>query len=195
MKKSKMLATVIALFLFVSGSSIALGQDDSPKPAEPQAMAAEHADHSSHGGAQPTDQPAVHAGHDMSQMGGMDDMKPQEEAMAANMKNMQTLMEKIKATENTAERKQLMAEHMAAMASGMKMMRDMDGKMMMGMMKSGQCPMMEMMSSPQGGHAEMKGMMGDMSKCHTMMQKKKEMNHAMMEQLVESQQQLLKLAP
>jgi len=28
-----------------------------------------------------------------------------------------------------------------------------------------------------------------------MMQKKKEMNHAMMEQLVESQQQLLKLAP
>ena len=88
--------------------------------------------------------------------------------MAAHMKGMHTLMEKISATANPAERKQLMAEHMAMMASGMKMMRKMDDKMMMGMMKSGKCPMMEMMSSPQG-HEGMKGIMG--GKNHSSMAK------------------------
>jgi hypothetical protein len=192
MKKSRSFSVVIAIFFFLSGYGIAIGQTDSTKPPAPPA--AEHADHASHGAAPPTDQPAAHAGHDMGQMAGMDGMKQQEEAMAAHMKNMQALMEKISATENPAERKQLMAEHLAAMASGMKMMREMDDAMMKGMMKSGKCPMMEMMSSPQE-HAGMKGMMGDMPMCHTMMEKKAERNYSMMEQLIESQKQLLKLAP
>ncbi len=193
MKKSRMVSVAIAFFLFVSGYGIALGQTDSTKPAEPP-TAAEHNDHAGHSALQSTEKPVGHAGHDMSHA-GMDDMKQQEDAMAAHMKGMRTLMEKISATANPAERKQLMAEHMAMMASGMKMMREMDDAMMMGMMKSGKCPMMEMMSSPQG-HEGMKGMMGgNMPMCHTMMQKKAERNHVMMEQIIESQKQLLKLTP
>jgi len=195
MKTSRMVSVVIAFFFFVSGYGIALGQTDSTKPAGPPA-ATEHADHASHGAAPPTTQPSIPpAGHDMSQMSGMEDMKQQEDAMATHMKAMQALMDKINATENPTERKQLLAEHMAAITSGMKMMREMDNKMMMGMMKSGKCPMMEMMSSPQG-HEGMKGMMGgNMPMCHTMMQKKAERNYSMMEQIIESQKQLLKLAP
>jgi len=181
MKKSRMVAVISTFFFFVSGYGIAMGQSDSAKPPESPA-AAEHTDH------------AGHAGHDMGHA-GMDDMKQQEDAMAAHMKGMHTLMEKISAMANPADRKQLMAEHMAMMASGMKMMREMDDAMMMGMMKSEKCPMMEMMSSPQG-HEGMKGMMGgNMPMCHTMMQKKAERNYTMMEQVIESQKQLLKLAP
>lgn len=187
MKKSKMLAFVTALFLFVSGYGIAMGQHDSAKPPA--------AEHTGHGAAQSTEKPAGQAGHDMSHpKGGMDNMKQQEDAMAAHMKDMQALMGKITATDNPTERKKLMAEHMAMMASGMKMMREMDDKMMMDMMKSGKCPMMEMMSSPQG-HEGMKEMMGNMPMCHTMMQKKAERHYSMMEQIIESQKQLLKLAP
>jgi hypothetical protein len=168
MKKSRMISVAIAFFLFVSGYGIALGQTDSTKPAGPP-TAAEHTDHAGHGAAQPSDKPAGHAGHDMSHA-GMDDMKRQEDAMAAHMKGMHTLMEKISATANPAERKQLMAEHVTMMARGMKMMREMDDTMMM-------------------------GMMGNMPMCHTMMQKKAERNYAMMEQIIESQKQLLQLAP
>lgn len=190
MKKSRMVSVAIAFFLFVSGYGIALGQTDSTQPAGPP-TAAEHTDHAGHGAAPPTENPAGHAGHGMGHA-GMDDMKQQEEAMAAQMKGMHTLMEKISAAANPAERKQLMAEHMAMMASGIKMMREMDGKMMMGMMGSGKCPMMEKISSPQG-HEGMKGC--DMAMCHATMQKKAERNYAMMEQIIESQKQLLQLAP
>jgi hypothetical protein len=180
MKKSRILAVVISLFFIVSSYG----------------MATEQSDHASHGTAPQTTQPAATqpAGHDMSQMSGMEDMKPQEEAMAAHLKTMQAMMEKINATENPAERKKLIAEHLAAMASGVNMMREMDDKMMMSMMQSGKCPMMEMMASPQG-HAGMQGMKGNMPMCHTMMQKKADRNFIMMEQIIESQKQLLKLAP
>jgi hypothetical protein len=193
MKKTMMFPVIISLFFIVSGYGIAMGQTDSTKPSESQAATTEHTEHSGHEMTQPVDQGPVHAVHDMSQMSGMDDMKQQEEAMAAHMKNMKALMEKINTTENVAERKKLMAEHMAAMGTGMNMMREMDEKMMMAMMKAGKCPMMEMMSSPQG-HAEMKGMMEDMPMCHKMMQKKADMNYSMMEQIIESQKQLLKFA-
>ncbi len=194
MKKSGMVSIVAVFFLFVSGYGIA--QTDSTKPAGGPPAATEHADHASHGAAEPTAQPPAPpaAGHDMSQMGGMEDMKQQEDAMATHMKAMQTLMEKINATENPAERKQLLAEYMAAMASGIKMMREMDHKMMMGMMQPGKCPMMERMSSPQG-HEGMQGMMGTMPMCHAMMQNKAERYYSMMEQIIESQKQLLKLVP
>ena len=202
MKRSRILAGAIALGFIVSSYGLAVGQSEATKTTEPPAAATEHAGHANHGAEQPAPQPAAqpggqeagHAGHDMSQMSGMEDMKSQDEAMAAQLKTMQTLMEKINTTENPAERKQLMAEHLAAMASGVKMMREMDNTMMMGMMKSGKCPMMETMASPQG-HAGMQGMMGNMPMCHTMMQKKADRNFTMMEQLIEAQKQLLKLTP
>lgn len=197
MKKSKMLAVVIsiALFFIVSSYGMAVGQSEATKTSEPQTAATEHTGHASHGAAQPTAQPSTApAGHDMSQMSGMEEMKQQEEAMATHLKTMQALMEKINATENPAQRKQLMAEHMAAMASGMKMMREMDNKMMMGMMKSGKCPMVETMASPRG-QAGTQAVMGHMPMCHAMMRKKADRNFTMMEQLIESQKQLLKLAP
>ena len=102
-------------------------------------------------------------------------------------------MEKIDATKNPTERKKLMHEHMTAMASGIQMMREKDDKMMMGMMKSGKCPMMEMMSTPQE-QAGMKEKMGNMTMCHQMMQEKADLNHSMMEQIIKSQEPLLNLS-
>lgn len=205
MKKSRMVSAVMALVFVVSGYGIAMGQSDSAQPAAPPAASADqagHADHASHGAAAATSQPAEqatgehagHAGHDMSQMCCMGGKNQQEDALAAHMQAMQGLMEKIAATANPAERKSLMAEHVTMMASGMKMMREMDGAMMQGMMQSGKCPMMEKMASPQG-HAAMQGKMDAMPMCHAMMQKKAERQYALLEQIIESQKQLLKLAP
>lgn len=193
MDRTRKMTVIIAFFLFISGCGIALGQTDSTTPAGPAAVT-EQKDHASHGAAQPTDKPAVHTGHEMHQMCCMDDKSQQGDVMAVHVQEMQALMEKINATDNSAERKQLMAQHMAMMASGMKMMRELDSAMMAEMMKSGKCPMMEMMSSPQGREG-MKGMMDTMPMCHGMMQKKAERNYSMMEQIIESQKQLLKLAP
>jgi hypothetical protein len=195
-----MVSFVIAFCLFVAGNGTVMGQTDQIKAPEPQAVTASHADHANHGAAPSTEKPAGHADHAMSHAGhamshtGTGDMKQQEEAMADHMKGMQALMEKISVTASAVERKQLLAEHMAMMDSGVKMMRKMDEAMMMGMMKSGKCPMMEMMSSPQG-HEGMNAMMGNMSMCHARMQKKAERNYFMMEQLIESQKQLLQLVP
>ncbi len=197
MKRTKLVSALIAFVFVATGYTLAIGQDDPEKTSAPQTTTAEQsvsqpaepADHSIHHPAKPADSQPAPAGHDMSKMSGMGDMNKQDEAMMAHMKSMRAQMEKIKATENPAERKKLMQEHMAAMGSGMKMMREMDGKMM----QSGKCPMMEMMSSPQG-HAGMKGMMGDMTKCHRMMQKKSDMHYDMMEQIIESQEQLLELS-
>lgn len=207
MSKVKLVSVLTALFLFGAGSSLVIGEESSTKSQTPPGTATEHATHDVSAKSAPPSEhekheagkpiggettPSAHAGHDMGQMSGMDDMKKQDDAMMAHMKSMQVLMEKINATQNPNERKKLMHEHMTAMASGMKMMREMDGKMMMGMMKSGKCPMMEMMSTPQG-QTEMKGKMGDMTMCHQMMQQKADMNHSMMEQIIKSQEQLLNL--
>ena len=57
--------------------------------------------------------------------------------------------------------------------------------------KSGDCPMMGMMSSPQGkGHADIRE---HMRMCRQMMQHKEEAQHAMMEVMISSQEQLLQL--
>lgn len=87
-----MVVVITAFFLFVSSYGIAMGQSDSTKPSVPPA-AAEHTDHADHGAAQPTVKPAGHAGHDMRHA-GMGDMKHQEDAIAAHIKDMQALMEK-----------------------------------------------------------------------------------------------------
>jgi hypothetical protein len=189
---------IVSFFIVTAGYALAIGRDDSAKIVAPQATATEHADHAT---AQPAT-PAAYdhashgatksaaAGHDMAQMNGMGDMDKQNESMMMHMKTMQAQMEKIKATDNPAERKTLMKDHMAAMKSGMKMMREMDGKMMM---KSGDCPMMKMMSSPKEQDG-MKGMPDDMAMCHNMMQQKADMNHGMMEQIIESNEQLLDMS-
>lgn len=206
MSKIKLLSVLTALFLFGSGSSLIMGEENSTKSLTPPSTLTDHAtrdasakssaptEHEKHEAGIPIvdSSPSAHAGHNMGQMSGMDDMKKQDEAMMEHMKSMQVLMEKIDATKTPTERKKLMHEHMTAMASGVKMMREKDNKMMMGMMKSGKCPMMEMMSIPQG-QAGMKEKMGDMTMCHQMMQKKADMNHSMMEQIIKSQEQLLNI--
>lgn len=118
-------------------------------------------------------------------------MSGQHEMMLGKMKDMRAQMDKIKATSDLVEKKQLMQEHMSAMANTVKMMRQMDGNMAE-MMGAEKCPMMEMMSSQ--GQAGMKEKMGEMSMCQQMMRKKTEMNQGMMEQLIESQAQLLQLS-
>lgn len=188
MAKARVVSVLMAFFFIAAGYTSAMGQEDSSKTSTSQATSAEHAghNHASHDTASGDSQPAP-AGHDMSQMG---EMNKQNEAMMTQMNTMRAQMEKIKATKDPVERKKLMREHMTAMGSGMKMMREMDDKMMTMMMKSGKCPMMEMMSSPQG-QAGTHGMMGDMAMCHQMMRQKADMNHGMMEQIIESQEQLL----
>lgn len=205
MSKIKLVSVLTALFFFGAGSSLVMGEESSNKSLTPpnptehathdaSAKSSTPSEHEKHEVGKPIGgtPPSAHTGHDMGQMSGMDDMKKQDEAMMAHMKSMQVLMEKIDATKNPTERKKLMHEHMTAMASVIQMMREKDDKMMMGMMKSGKCPMMEMMSTPQG-QAGMKEKMGDMTMCHQMMQKKADMNHSMMEQIIKSQEQLLNL--
>lgn len=208
MSKIKLVSVLTAMFLFGAGSSLVMGEESSTKSLTPPNPITEHAthdasaksptpsEHEKHEAGKPIGEapPSAHTDHDMGQMSGMDELKKQDEEMMAHMKSMQILMEKINATENSTERKMLMHEHMTAMASGIIMMREKDDKMMMGMMKSGKCPMMEMMSTPQG-QAGMKEKMGDMTMCHQMMQKKADMSYSMMEQIIESQKQLLKIAP
>jgi len=99
--------------------------------------------------------------------------------MDAQMKKMQAMMEKIKATTDPEERRNLMQENMAGMRDGMKMMKDMPG-----------CPMMAGgMKSGETGKMEMKPMnMGSMMGCHRMMEKKMEMMRLMVEGLIETSQ-------
>lgn len=186
MAKVRVVSVLIAFFFIAAGYTSAMGQEDSSKTSTSQATATEHAGH--HDATKSADSQSAPAGHDMSQMGEMGDMNKQNEAMMTQMKTMHAQMEKIKATKDSAERKKLMHEHLAAMASGMKMMREMDGKMMM---KSGKCPMMMKMMSSSGEQNSMEGMMDDMAMCHQMMQQKADMDHSMMEQIIESQEQLL----
>jgi len=99
--------------------------------------------------------------------------------MDVQMKKMQAMMEKIKATADPEERRKLMQENMASMREGMKMMKDMPG-----------CPMMAGgMKSGETGKMEMKPMnMGPMMGCHRMMEKKMEMMQLMVEGLIETSQ-------
>ena len=66
--------------------------------------------------------------------------------------------------------------------------------MMQSMMPSGKCPMMGMMSSPQG-HAGMQNMMDHMSMCRSMMQQKAARQYLLLEQIVAAQKELLKAVP
>jgi hypothetical protein len=171
----------------------------------PAAPGAEHATHGAAASAKPTasappaagDAAAHHpapqgspdkAAADSSKpaMAGM--TMPDNSMMMANMEEMKALMARIKATKDPAERKRLMSAHHAKMEKHMMMMKDMDMKMMK-MMKDGKCPMMQMMAAGKDSG----GMMDMMSMCSQMMQNKAAMSHGMMEQMLDAQEQLLKM--
>ena len=107
------------------------------------------------------------------------DMDKQMSQMQQNMKKMQQQMEKLRATTDPKERQKLMQEHMQTMQENMKAMRGMGGPMMMG---SGQRGGM-MMEGKKGSMTE-----GDMMKRHEMMEKRMDMMHMMMEQMMQHDQ-------
>ena len=130
----------------------------------------------------------------MGNMPGMEQMQQMDEAMAARMNGLQTQMDAIAATGDPAERRRMLAAHLDALTRAIGLLREMDGKMMEGMMQNGKCPMMAMMSSPQG-KAGMENMMGHMTMCRSMMQKKAARQYILLEQIVAAQKALLTSLP
>ena len=130
----------------------------------------------------------------MGNMPGMEQMQQMDEAMAARMNGLQTQMDAIAATRDPAERRRMLAAHLDALTQAIGLLREMDGKMMEGMMQNGKCPMTEMMSSPQG-KAGMENMMGHMTMCRSMMQKKAARQYILLEQIVAAQKALLTSLP
>lgn len=189
---------ILVLCTLLAGPGMALGQDGPTGPAaapgghdhgQPAAAAADQA-----GPAQPAAQPGSHEGHAMGNMPGMEQMQQMDEAMAARMNGLQTQMDAIAATRDPAERRRMLAAHLDALTQAIGLLREMDGKMMEGMMQNGKCPMMAMMSSPQG-KAGMENMMGHMTMCRSMMQKKAARQYILLEQIVAAQKALLTSLP
>ena len=189
---------ILVLCTLLAGPGMALGQDGPTGPAaapgghdhgQPAAAAADQA-----GPAQPAAQPGSHEGHAMGNMPGMEQMQQMDEAMAARMNGLQTQMDAIAATRDPAERRRMLAAHLDALTQAISLLREMDGKMMEGMMQNGKCPMMEMMSSPQG-KAGMENMMGHRTMCRSMMQKKAARQYILLEQIVAAQKALLTSLP
>ena len=139
-------------------------------------------------------QAAGHQGHAMGSMPGMEEMQRRDEAMATRMRELQAQMDAIAAITDPAERKRLLAAHLDGLTQAISLLREMDGKMMEGMMQNGKCPMMAMMSSPQG-KAGMENMMGHMTMCRSMMQKKAARQYILLEQIVAAQKALLTSLP
>ena len=139
-------------------------------------------------------QAAGHQGHAMGSMPGMEEMQRRDEAMATRMRELQAQMDAIAATGDPAERRRMLAAHLDALTQAIGLLREMDGKMMEGMMQNGKCPMMAMMSSPQG-KAGMENMMGHMTMCRSMMQKKAARQYILLEQIVAAQKALLTSLP
>ena len=94
--------------------------------------------------------------------------------MLEHMKEMQSLMDKIRQTTDPNERQKLMAEHMKRMQEGMEMMRAMGGGMM-GMMHGGASAGM---TGPRGGQSP------------EMLERRMDMMQMMMEQMMQHQQMM-----
>ena len=139
-------------------------------------------------------QAAGHQGHAMGSMPGMEEMQRRDEAMAARMRELQAQMDAIAASTDPAERKRLLAAHLDGLTRAIGLLREMDGQMMQSMMQGGTCPMMAMMSSPQG-KAGMENMMGHRTMCRSMMQKKAARQYILLEQIVAAQKALLTSLP
>jgi hypothetical protein len=107
--------------------------------------------------------------------------------MQDNMKTMQDLMAKIRASKNTAERQQLLQQHSKAMQDQMGMMRGMgggQGGMMGGGMKmGGPAPP----AKTPGGIAKSEGMTNNEMMDHQAMHAQMEMMQLMMEQMLQHQ--------
>jgi hypothetical protein len=127
--------------------------------------------------AQQTDEHAAH----------QHDVDPAATQMHGNMQKMQALMAKIHATKDPAERRQLMAEHRAAMRSQMKGMHDMMGQASCPMMGSGEKKKGGMMGGHMDGHkpGEKGGMMSKDSAHPCPMMGHMKMMHEMMGQMME----------
>ena len=130
----------------------------------------------------------------MGSMPGMEEMQRRDEAMAARMRELQAQMDAIAASTDPAERKRLLAAHLDGLTRAIGLLREMDGQMMQSMMQGGTCPMMAMMSAPQG-HAGMENMMGHRTMCRSMMQKKAARQYILLEQIVAAQKALLTSLP
>ena len=135
-------------------------------------------------------QAAGHQGHAMGSMPGMEEMQRRDEAMATRMRELQAQMDAIAASTDPAERKRLLAAHLDGLTRAIGLLREMDGQMM----QNSTCPMMAMMSSPQG-KAGMENMMGHMTMCRSMMQKKAARQYILLEQIVAAQKALLTSLP
>lgn len=189
---------ILVLCTLLAGPGMALGQDGPTGQAaapgghdhgQPAADAVDQA-----GPGQPAAQPGGHEGHAMGNMPGMEQMQQMDEAMAARMNGLQTQMDAIAATRDPVERRRMLAAHLDALTQAIGLLREMDGKMMEGMMQNGKCPMMAMMSSPQG-KAGMENMMGHRSMCRSMMQKKAARQYILLEQIVAVQKAMLTALP
>ena len=101
---------------------------------------------------------------------------PQAMQMQETMRKLQNQMGNIRQTNDPAERRKLMQEHMRTMQEGMKQMRGMGG-MMMGMGQQGGMMM-------DGGMMQMQGMM----QMHDMMGTRMEMMEMMMEQMMQHEE-------
>ena len=166
-----------------------------PAATEPAPAAAGH----DHGQPAAADQAAPaqaagHQGHAMGNMPGMEEMQRRDEAMATRMRELQAQMDAIAASTDPAERKRLLAAHLDGLTRAIGLLREMDGQMMQSMMQGGTCPMMAMMSSPQG-KAGMENMMGHRTMCRSMMQKKAARQYILLEQIVAAQKALLTSLP
>jgi hypothetical protein len=127
-------------------------------------------------------------------MPGMEQMQQMDEAMAARMRELQAQMDAIAASTDPAERKRMLAAHLDGLTQAIGLLREMDGKMMEGMMQNGTCPMMAMMAAPQG-KAGMENMMAHRTMCRSMMQKKAARQYVLLEQIVAAQKALLTALP
>lgn len=215
MHTSKKFLFALVLFAVAAGPGLALAQNTPAGQADahaghelqPPPAVEQPVDHAAHGAAattNPTDQagpaqpetpqPGGHESHAMGTMPGMEQMQQMDEAMAARMNGLQTQMDAIAATKDPAERRRMLAAHLDALTQAIGLLREMDGKMMEGMMQNGKCPMMAMMSSPQG-KAGMENMMGQMTMCRSMMQKKAARQYILLEQIVAAQKALLNSLP
>ena len=167
--------------------------DHGPAATAPAAAGHDHGQPAAADQAAPA-QAAGHQGHAMGSMPGMEEMQRRDEAMATRMRELQAQMDAIAASTDPAERRRMLAAHLDALTQAIGLLREMDGKMMEGMMQNGKCPMMEMMSSPQG-KAGMENMMGHRTMCRSMMQKKAARQYILLEQIVAAQKALLTSLP
>ena len=215
MHTSRKFLLALVLFAVAAGPGMALAQSTPASQADAHAghelqappAIEQPVDHAAHGAAattNPTDQagpaqpappqPGGHDGHAMATIPATEQRQKMDEAMPARMNGLQTQMDAIAATRDPAERRRMLAAHLDALTQAIGLLREMDGKMMEGMMQNGKCPMMAMMSSPQG-KAGMENMMGHMTMCRSMMQKKAARQYILLEQIVAAQKALLTSLP